>query len=146
MMPNDVPDPDLPDILLVDDDLAEAKAVRQALTAAGITHPVLHLLRPEDALRLLRLDPGLAPDRVLLILAARVARRDGDRLMAALAGNPRLACVPVHILTGPEDSGAAVCPDGAGRLRLDRVGEDLRAVLPGLQARPRADEAALPVA
>lgn len=91
------------DVLLVEDDLADAMLVQDALTARGARN--LHQV--EDglaALEYLRSPQSTRPD--LIVLDLNMPRMNGRELLAVLKGDDDLRTIPVVVLTtsaAPDD-------------------------------------------
>lgn len=91
-------------ILLVEDNPADADLVRDALAEVGHPHRVTVVSDGEEAMRFLRRESEHAgargPDLVLLDL--NVPRKDGREVLAELRADPLLTHVPVVVLTSSE--------------------------------------------
>ncbi|GAA2296832.1 response regulator [Streptomyces kunmingensis] len=91
------------DVLLVEDDLADAMLVQDALTARGARN----LTQVEDgiaALEYLRAPDSKRPD--LIVLDLNMPRMNGRELLAVLKGDDDLRTIPVVVLTtsaAPDD-------------------------------------------
>ncbi|MFJ8825930.1 response regulator [Streptomyces sp. NPDC102467] len=84
------------DVLLVEDDLADAMLVQDALTARGARN----LTQVEDgiaALEYLRDPDSTRPD--LIVLDLNMPRMNGRELLAVLKGDEDLRSIPVVVLT-----------------------------------------------
>ena len=92
------------DILLVEDDDADALLVEEALPAALGTRRLTRVVDGIDALELLRGPAGYRPD--LIILDLNMPRMNGNELLAILKQDPDLVTIPVVILTTSQE------PDG----------------------------------
>lgn len=94
------PDPQLTQILLVEDSLADIELTLEALADAKIANQVTVARDGEQALKLLRGDeetPGLEPD--LIILDLNLPRLTGTEVLERLRQDPRLGLIPVAVLT-----------------------------------------------
>lgn len=91
----------LPHILLVDDDAADAKLTRWALSQDGPPCCVAHVFDGAEALAFLRRQPpfedAARPDLVLLDL--NMPRMDGRQVLAAIKSDEGLKTIPVVVLT-----------------------------------------------
>ncbi|MGY0020590.1 response regulator [Streptomyces sp. cg35] len=91
------------DVLLVEDDLADAMLVQDALSARGARN----LTQVEDgiaALEYLRDPSSTRPD--LIVLDLNMPRMNGRELLAVLKGDDDLRTIPVVVLTtsaAPDD-------------------------------------------
>ncbi|MEU6390857.1 response regulator [Streptomyces sp. NPDC046939] len=91
------------DVLLVEDDLADAMLVQDALTARGARN----LTQVEDgiaALEYLRAPQSTRPD--LIVLDLNMPRMNGRELLAVLKSDEELRTIPVVVLTtsaAPDD-------------------------------------------
>jgi chemotaxis family two-component system response regulator Rcp1 len=94
----------LVEILLVEDNPADADLTREKLQSAKI-HNRLHVVGDGvDALRFLRAQGEFAaaprPDLVLLDL--NLPRKDGREVLAEIKGDPSLRRIPIVVLTSSE--------------------------------------------
>jgi CheY-like chemotaxis protein len=89
-------------VLIVDDDLATREFLASALSVEGF-----HAIAAEDgleALHLLRTVRRRTPDAACLILLdLSMPRLGGDEFRRAQLGDPRLAAVPVAVMSGAAD-------------------------------------------
>jgi chemotaxis family two-component system response regulator Rcp1 len=88
-------------LLLVEDNPADVRLVREAL-GAGPGAPVLHVVGDgEDALRFLRRQPPFAdaPRPELVLLDLNLPRRDGREVLAEAKADPALRTIPVVVFT-----------------------------------------------
>ena len=93
-------------ILVVDDDDADALMIREALDSAEMPARVDRVADGREALDYLRREGGY-PDAVrpdLILLDLNMPRMDGRETLAAIKGDDALKAIPVIILT---TSGAA---------------------------------------
>jgi CheY-like chemotaxis protein len=84
-------------ILLVEDDLVEAMAVKRALKELRVTNPLKIAENGEDALLYLREDINEKPGLILLDL--NMPKMNGIELLTILKQDPALRRIPVIILT-----------------------------------------------
>ena len=87
--------------LIIDDSRVARKALRRALVAADVFGEIQEAADGEEALALLAGDLAERLDLVLCDLL--MPGIDGFELLARLQADPRLADVPVIVLTGEED-------------------------------------------
>lgn len=87
--------------LIIDDSRMVREALRRALVAGGLFERVLEAADGEEALELLAGDTARDLDVVLCDLL--MPGVDGFEILARLQADPRLADVPVIVLTGEED-------------------------------------------
>ena len=89
---------DSPSILLVEDNEDDVILVLRALRKAGVSAPVEVMRDGEEAIRHLNgIDAGTLPTLVLLDL--KLPRRNGHEVLEWIRAHPRLAMLPVVILT-----------------------------------------------
>ncbi|NDV01031.1 response regulator [Pseudoroseicyclus tamaricis] len=92
-------------ILLVEDDDGDAKAVRRAFAKAGIATPIVRARDGLEALEMLRTRSAeLPPSPFLLLVDINMPRMSGHDLVAALRDDPRLCSLAVFMLTTSRDS------------------------------------------
>jgi CheY-like chemotaxis protein len=112
-------------ILIVDDDPDDVFFSKRALKAAGFDHPVLVAGNGEDAIELLfgdrheaHRDPAGDPTaRIgLVLLDKRMPRLEGEALLWRMKADPRLAAIPVIMLTGLAEPALAARVVAAGAL------------------------------
>jgi CheY-like chemotaxis protein len=96
------------DILLVEDDLADAMLIEEALLQRGAARTITLVQDGIAALEHLR-SPGLAtPD--VIVLDLNMPRMNGRELLAVLKNDPELKVIPVVVLTtssAPDDVSGA---------------------------------------
>ena len=94
-------------ILIVDDDPDDVFFSRRALKAAGITNAIRVASNGETAINVLFGDQarkGDSAERIgLVLLDKRMPRLDGEALLQRMKAEPRLASIPVIMLTGLAD-------------------------------------------
>lgn len=116
-------------ILLVEDDDGDAKAVRRALDKAKIANPVVRAIDGLDALDILRGQNGkekLAQPYMLLV-DINMPRMDGLTLIRELRKDPDLNKTVAFILTTSkreQDKDAAYALNVAGYIVKETLGED----------------------
>src|SRR5690242_7753622 len=96
------------EILLIEDNPADARLTQEALRAAGIAGDLHHVRRGDEALAYLRREgvheqaerPGL------ILLDLNLPGRSGHEVLAEIKGDPELRRIPVIVLSSsqaPED-------------------------------------------
>ncbi|MFC1411302.1 response regulator [Streptacidiphilus sp. N1-12] len=91
------------DILLVEDDAADAMLIEEALLQLGAARTITLVQDGVEALEHLR-DPDLAvPD--VIVLDLNMPRMNGKELLAVLKEDPQLKVVPVVVLTTSSSPG-----------------------------------------
>jgi len=116
-------------ILLVDDDDGDAKAVQRAFTRARIVNPFVRAIDGCDALDILRGQNGKTRARipVLMLVDLNMPRMNGIELVTAIRSDPDLHKTVVFILTTShcdEDMAAAYSLNVAGYIVKEKAGED----------------------
>ncbi|TFW02016.1 response regulator [Oxalobacteraceae bacterium OM1] len=87
-----------PSILLVEDNEDDIILVLRALRKAGVTAPVQVVRDGEEAMR--HLDAiGPRPLPTVVLLDLKLPRRSGHEVLAWIRAHPRLAMLPVVVLT-----------------------------------------------
>ena len=93
------------EILLVEDNLADACLTREALQAGHVRHRLTHFTDGEEALLFIRREKWFAraplPDLILLDL--NLPKLDGRELLALVREDPELASLPVVVMTASQD-------------------------------------------
>jgi chemotaxis family two-component system response regulator Rcp1 len=91
-------------ILLVEDNLGDARLVREALRESGASATIHHALDGIDAMAFLRREgehhAASAPDIILLDL--NLPRKTGREVLAEIKGDATLHRIPVVILTSSQ--------------------------------------------
>ncbi|WP_375687706.1 response regulator [Pseudooceanicola sp. LIPI14-2-Ac024] len=115
------------DIILVEDDDADAKAVRRALGKAKIANPVTRLIDGVDALAFLRGETGTPPASYILLVDLNMPRMNGLELLTELRRDDQLKGAVVFLLTTSGDRGdiaAAYERNVAGYIMKENAGDD----------------------
>jgi two-component system, chemotaxis family, response regulator Rcp1 len=88
-------------ILLVEDDVGEARLTEHALRKGGIRGDLYHVRDGVEAIRFLRREAeyGGAPLPELVLLDLDLPRKDGREVLAEIKEDPQLRLIPVVILT-----------------------------------------------
>lgn len=116
-------------ILLVEDDDGDARALRRAFQKAKIGSPIVRALDGIEALELLSGTNGkteLLPPRILLV-DLNMPRMNGIQLVRALRGDEKLRRSVVFVLTTSnreEDKAAAYDLNVAGYITKAKAAED----------------------
>jgi two-component system, chemotaxis family, response regulator Rcp1 len=92
------------DILLVEDNPADARLTKEALREGKIRNNLFHTRDGVEALSFLRReDPHReAPTPDLILLDLNLPRKDGRQVLTELKSDPRLRHIPVVVLTTSE--------------------------------------------
>jgi len=115
-------------VVVVDDDDIDIKAIRRAFASAG--RKIVVARDGIEALETLRLGPPERPFVVFLDL--RMPRMDGHEFLAALRADPALTDTPVFILTTSshyQDIERAYAQHVAGYILKERVGRGFSELL-----------------
>lgn len=95
--------PQLPTILLVEDDLAHATLVRKNLQRGGMSNPLIHAENGRRALEILYGTEGLLnrpdPPPLIILLDLNMPEIDGYQVLGTIRSDPRSRNVPVVVLT-----------------------------------------------
>jgi two-component system, chemotaxis family, response regulator Rcp1 len=91
-------------ILLVEDDVGEAKLTREALCEAGLEHQLYVVADGEAATRFLRNDAGYedAPKPNVVLLDLNLPRKHGREVLADIKRDLRLCRVPVIVISNSD--------------------------------------------
>lgn len=116
-------------ILLVEDDDGDAKAVRRAFSKAKIANPILRAIDGIEALEMLRGENGREklPKPNILLVDLNMPRMNGFQLVKALRADPELKRSIVFLLTtskSEEDKAAAYDLNVAGYIIKQNAGVD----------------------
>ncbi len=89
------------DILLVEDNLADARLTMEAMKEAKVRNKIWHVHDGEEALAFLRRETPYAemPRPDLILLDLNMPRKDGREVLATIKVDARLKCIPVVVLT-----------------------------------------------
>jgi CheY-like chemotaxis protein len=95
------------EILLVEDDDGHAALIQRNLKRAGVANPIARVKDGQEALDYLTGEGAFAgrpPDApLLLLLDINMPRVDGVGVLTAIKADPRLARLPVIVLTTTDD-------------------------------------------
>lgn len=115
-------------IVLVEDDDADAKAVRRAFQAARISNEIVRVVDGVEALELLRKHREKLPIQPFILLVdVNMPRMNGHELVAALREDPQLSRLVVFMLTtsnAQSDLDAAYGNHVAGYILKEHAGRD----------------------
>jgi len=94
----------MPEILVAEDNPADVYLIREALREHGVEHPIRVVPDGEEVLRMISpLDPaGEDLYLVLIILDFNLPKHDGIEILERLRDNPKLAHVPVAVVTSSD--------------------------------------------
>jgi len=115
------------DIILVEDDDADAKAVRRALSKARIANPVVRLVDGVEALAYLRGESGTPPPSYILLMDLNMPRMNGLEFLAEMRRDPQLRGAVAFLLTTSGDQAdiaAAYDRNVAGYVLKENAGND----------------------
>jgi CheY-like chemotaxis protein len=89
------------EILLVEDNPADARLARESLKETSIVHNLHHVKDGEEALQFLEKTPpyGTAPTPDLIFLDLNLPRKDGRQILAEIKKRSALRRIPVIVLT-----------------------------------------------
>lgn len=90
-------------IVLIDDDDGDAKAVRRAFSRQRIANPILRLRDGVEALELLRGISGTPPQSYILLLDLNMPRMNGHEFLQELRADPKLCRAVVFMMTTSND-------------------------------------------
>lgn len=116
-------------ILLVEDDDGDAKAVQRAFTKAKIANPITRAIDGQDALEMLRGENGRSPLEApfILLIDLNMPRLNGIELLRAIREDPALRPLVAFMLTTSkrdEDKIAAYELNVAGYIYKEAAGDD----------------------
>ncbi len=114
-------------IILVEDDDGDAKAIRRALARAKIANPVIRLIDGVEALGLLRGETGTPPDSYILLIDLNMPRMNGIELLEEIRKDQRLKGAVAFLLTTSSDErdrAAAYAHNVAGYIQKENAGSD----------------------
>lgn len=95
MKQNDGP----PEILLIEDNPGDVNLVKYALREKGIEYVLTHYCNGDDAVDAMSAQPAEAKPPDMILLDLNTPKTDGFAALARLMQMPRLAHVPIAILT-----------------------------------------------
>ncbi|WP_136439964.1 response regulator [Pacificoceanicola onchidii] len=130
-------------ILLVEDDDGDAKAVSRAVAKCCLPVVLTRALDGIEALELMRDASGPLPARYLVLADLNMPRMNGIEFLAALRGDPRLRETVVFVMTtsqSEEDRRAAYAHSVAGYAPKDGLGDGLEHLARFLEAYARIIE------
>jgi two-component system, chemotaxis family, response regulator Rcp1 len=92
------------EILLVEDNPADARLTREALSESQMLNRLHHVKDGIEALQFLRRQDGFqdAPVPDVMLLDLNLPRKDGRQVLSEMKQDPRLRMIPVVILTTSE--------------------------------------------
>lgn len=114
-------------LIVVDDDLGEAKAVRRSFAKAGVGNPIVHVMDGVEAIEFLHSKE--APEKYVMLVDLNMPRMNGIELVREIRADPRLNKSVVFMLTTSDDQrdiAAAYELNVAGYMVKFRVGEDFK--------------------
>jgi CheY-like chemotaxis protein len=114
-------------IILVDDDDGDAKAVRRAFASARIANPIIRASDGVEALALLRGEDAPPPETYILLIDLNMPRMGGLELLREIRSDPRLRSSVVFIMTtsnDDRDKTAAYEGNVAGYILKSNAGTD----------------------
>jgi CheY-like chemotaxis protein len=120
-----VSEDNLLNIILVEDDDGDAKAIRRALNRSQIANPVTRVVDGVEALELLRGGNGGPPESYVMLIDLNMPRMNGLELLSELRADPRLRATVAFLLTtstAAEDKAAAYASNVAGYIQKNRLG------------------------
>lgn len=120
-------------LVLVEDDLGDAKAVRRSFAKARLANPIVHLQDGVEALEYLR--GAEAPMSFLLLVDVNMPRMNGIELIREIRRDPDLHRAVVFVLTTSADARdvtAAYDLNVAGYILKSCVGDDFRSLIGAL--------------
>ena len=122
----DGPNPQLPVILLVEDDADDAFLAESALEKAGVPHQVIRLGDGEQAIKYLAGDPPFHDRKAhplpwLVLLDLKMPGITGFEVLTWVKTRPDLASIPIVVLTG-----SILGKDRAEAHQLGAVGYEIK--------------------
>ena len=93
------------EILLVEDNMADACLTREALEEGNVRHRLSHVTDGEEALLFLRREKWFAraPQPDLILLDLNLPKLDGRELLTLIRKEPELTRIPVVTMTSSQD-------------------------------------------
>ena len=114
-------------IILVEDDDGDAKAVVRAFQKARVANPIIRVRDGVDALSLLRGETGSPPETYILLTDVNLPRMSGLELLPEIRRDARLARAVVFVMTTSDaDRDKDLAHDGnvAGYILKSNAGAD----------------------
>lgn len=114
-------------IVLIEDDDGDAKAIRRALERARIANPVRRCIDGVEALAFLRGETGLPPQNYVILLDLNMPRMNGIEFLGHIRGDPALHHAIVFVLTTSEherDIASAYSHNVAGYILKSNAGNE----------------------
>ncbi|GGB14467.1 response regulator [Allosediminivita pacifica] len=124
-----------PELLLIEDDDGDARALRRALGKADIGAPLVRVKDGVQALDFLR-STEARDRRFLLLLDVNMPRMNGHEFLAELRSDPRIRRTVVFVLTtsgNQFDVNCAYDRNVAGYIRKDAVGRGFHKLIEALE-------------
>jgi len=93
-------------LLLVEDNVADAELTMDALRAGGLVNTIKWVRDGAEALQVLlgdEQDPGTRPDLKLVLLDLRLPRIDGLEVLKRIRADARTRLLPVVVLTSSQE-------------------------------------------
>lgn len=121
----------MPEILLAEDNSADVYLIREAFKEHGIACPMRLARDGKDVLRLILPSgqPGEDVDFALIILDLNLPRHDGIEILQRIQENPRLAHIPVVVLTSSDSPRDRLLATQLGAARFLRKPSNLEEFL-----------------
>lgn len=91
-------------ILIVDDDEGHAILIRENLESAGVRDRIVHFRDGQAILDFFAQRPPDDPETYLILLDIRMPKIDGIEVLRRLKADPKLAKIPVIMLTTTDDA------------------------------------------
>ncbi|WP_119840264.1 response regulator [Pseudooceanicola algae] len=120
-------DPTLLNIILIEDDDGDAKAIRRAFSKARIANPIIRVTDGIEALALLRGESGTPPASYVILLDLNMPRMGGLEFLSRIRADPRLQKEIVFITTtsnDDRDKSEAYAHNVAGYILKTKAGTD----------------------
>lgn len=115
------------DIVLIEDDDGDARAVIRALSKAKVANPVVRYYDGEEALERLRGGDPELPQHYIILLDLNLPRMTGHEFLKEIREDPRLSEAIIFVMTtsrDEEDIQMAWSRNVAGYVLKSNVGED----------------------
>lgn len=123
---------DFMNIILVEDDDADAKAVHRAFSKTTIANPVIRAVDGVEALALLRLRQAELPRQYMILTDINMPRMDGLELISEIRSDPALRRAVIFVLTtsdADKDLARAHELNVAGYILKKNLGQDLMTLI-----------------